>query len=252
MPHQALCLPDGYGVVELSTGRYAPVHVDQEETFSRFSPLCWQYQRIPFALGPRRLEGQVSFPSHREAVLYCQQQAEEWEVLYECDKQAAACEVYPERNVWYQEAIQELRAAHATPWSHPYPIYAHTWDTCSLTIRLTIAGVSQRLESHASTLDETYAHLSMQVFAALGPPPQPEDDLQRHASYQEAIEEIAQQPVTCFLAQGEAIAYVTLPDGSYHVVHEATKDEALERLCERVYAHVGLDLWKPASLALAS
>jgi hypothetical protein len=54
----------------------------------------------------------VSFGTWAMAYGYCQRYHEEFSVLYHWEKVSTETEVYPERSVWYREALREVGAGH--------------------------------------------------------------------------------------------------------------------------------------------
>lgn len=237
-------LPEGYAVVELATGRFWPVLVDVDRALPSLTPLSWEWQRIPFARGPHHPTGVVGFATRREAVRYCQRQAEEWNVLYACDQLAASSEVYPERTVWYEEAIIQHCSFVQPRWYTPRPRLERWSDRFLASVWISSTGQGQTIQISAATKDEACVALYEQLLTQLGPAPDEQRNPERNEQYQEEIEAVAGGVVTVFIENGQAAADVRLRDGTFLHARAASMEAALQRLCEQVYAHLGLDWWQ--------
>jgi hypothetical protein len=114
MPRRQALPPEwNLEIIELR-GRFYPVRIGQAEngTF-RFYHFYWDIEAehgIPFASGLQPTCGVVSMGTWKLAFDFCQRHHEEFEILYKLGREAAKLEIYPERNVWYREALQALGA----------------------------------------------------------------------------------------------------------------------------------------------
>ncbi|GCE26405.1 hypothetical protein KDA_18890 [Dictyobacter alpinus] len=94
--------------------RFYPIHrftTDDHQELDGLLGLFWSNEDsygIPMAVGPRHTTGLVSFPTYAAAINYCHRRWEDDELLYDWKKNAARCELYPERNVWYTQELQQL------------------------------------------------------------------------------------------------------------------------------------------------
>ncbi|GCE18677.1 hypothetical protein [Dictyobacter kobayashii] len=161
MRKQREILPSDYHVtIAEIERRFYPLHISTSEDgrqIERFSPYYWSFEdsySIPYALGPRHTTGLVSFPTYADAVTFCHREREEVDVLLECRKKAARCEVYPERNAWYGQEIEHLTGNAPFHYSTLFEEHAMVTDTY---------GTIYSLE--ALTLDEAMCQLYERVCA---------------------------------------------------------------------------------------
>lgn len=117
MPRRQALPPEwNLEIIELR-GRFYPVRVEQSEEegfhLRSYPHFYWDsvYEwHIPFASGPQLTHGVVSMGTWKLAFDFCQRSHEEFEILYQLAEMAIQEEAYPERNVWYREALRELGA----------------------------------------------------------------------------------------------------------------------------------------------
>lgn len=106
-----------YSVIEFA-GRFYPCRIDLNMTGDKRQPtsvnlLYWQWQEIPFAIGPRHGPGLVSFAKRTLAEDYGLRDEQEFTVLWDCSHITSLSEEFPERNAWYLEEIARLIVQHA-------------------------------------------------------------------------------------------------------------------------------------------
>ncbi|GER87598.1 hypothetical protein KDW_17600 [Dictyobacter vulcani] len=125
-------LPRDYHMVIAEINqRFYPVHTqttDDSQELTGFFELLWSFEDsdgIPMAVGPRHTTGLVSFPTYAAAINYCHRRCEESQFLVNWKKNAARCELYPERNAWYTQELQQLTGN--TPFLCPslFEVHAH-------------------------------------------------------------------------------------------------------------------------------
>jgi len=176
MPNHAL--PPHYGVAQLASGRFYPLYVSGEEPGEpELSPsfycLRWEDQRIPFALGPLRREGVVSFAQRTQALQYCQREKEAFDLLWQWQQRACQAELYPERNAWYRDEIERLaHSGNCSLFLSRETVDCHcVGDEVYASIWVHLAKTYQAIRAKAPTIDEALVALYEQVTATFMPPP---------------------------------------------------------------------------------
>ena len=110
-------LPEDYRIVIAEIeGRYYPLFVEKREEDGTvrlgYSPnLDWRAEAqhgVPPALGPRHMEGKISFRTYRAAFDFCHRMNEGYGLPCDWNELTAQTELYPERNAWYRDEIVAL------------------------------------------------------------------------------------------------------------------------------------------------
>ncbi len=167
MPRRQALPPEwNLEIIELR-GRFYPVRVEQNEEgfcLRDFPHFYWDtvYKwHTPFACGPQPTSGVVSMGTWKLAFDFCQRIYEEYEVLYRLAEMAIEKEVYPERNVWYREALYELgaKSIHAYPGLMDIHCAAFVgekyYNVCAWTVEDAIALLYQEVYEHVHGTDST-------------------------------------------------------------------------------------------------
>ena len=159
-------LPDGYAITQLSDGRFYPLRVSWKP-YTDIYPLSWEAQRVPFAYGPRSASGIVSFADRKLAVQYCHRQHEESPLLREMAQTLQEREVYPERNVWYQEEIQRLVQEYDpySSWKNNGIRIVRRGTRMEGVVSCFVRGTFQTIHVQGDTFDEAIAALYHEVYA---------------------------------------------------------------------------------------
>ncbi|HVB20568.1 MAG TPA: hypothetical protein VNG51_01300 [Ktedonobacteraceae bacterium] len=165
MPRPLTRLPAGLGITEVE-GRFYPGYEDNDCPLTRFS---WDVSHtIPFAVGPRRKRGSISFATRREAVWFCRRHDEDSHLLaVTCPELTSASELYPERNAWYREEITRLVST--VEQIAPDEVHVHMFFTC---LRVTVWLIHQQWDRvlqkvYATTIDEGWECLYAAVCSTL-------------------------------------------------------------------------------------
>ncbi|HVB20584.1 MAG TPA: hypothetical protein VNG51_01380 [Ktedonobacteraceae bacterium] len=167
MPRPRTRLPAGLGITE-ADGRFYPVYEDDDRPRTRFS---WDISHtIPFAVGPRRERGSISFATRREAVWFCRRHDEDSYLLaVTCPTLLAASELYPERNAWYREEITRLVST--TEHIAPDEVFIHFYSSCLYTtawlVNVHQQGYLALQKVRAATVDELWERLYTAVCSTL-------------------------------------------------------------------------------------
>ena len=199
-----------YSFFELA-GRFYPCCIDISIDINELqepravSLRYWEWQEIPFAIGPRHAPGIVSFAKRSLAKQYIIRQEQEFYVLWDCSHIAALSEEYPERNAWYREEIARLIAQHAKDY-HSYSsrdlIDVQFSRTCEANIWLWLnwhASKEQvrlnplRLTGKGVTIDEALEQLYQRCYEQWGADEALKQLTQHYAEW------IADEPDNCTL-----------------------------------------------------
>ncbi|MGB8345093.1 MAG: hypothetical protein WCD86_09425 [Ktedonobacteraceae bacterium] len=123
--------PPGYAVAILPDGCAAPLGIvpyqraDNEDAqdvqpFGVYT-LDWQFEAVPPASGRWPRAGIITFPTYRDACLWCQRRWENAHLLSLCQKQTSGVECYPERSAWYRYETERLLRETGYHWSGGNP-----------------------------------------------------------------------------------------------------------------------------------
>ncbi|GCE04233.1 hypothetical protein [Dictyobacter aurantiacus] len=112
--HREVLPPDYHMTIAEIERRFYPLSFFMSEDgrhIESLSAYSWSFEgrySIPPAVGPRHTTDVVSFPTYADAVTFCHRKQEEVDMFLAWEKKAARCEVYPERNAWYAQEIEQL------------------------------------------------------------------------------------------------------------------------------------------------
>ena len=170
-------LPEGYAIALTADGVFHPLLVSSEKAkLSQTEPieeeqhivtlvaLRREWETIPFAHGAFPRQGLVACTSWEEAAAWCQRQRENSELLNYWEALASSCELYPERNAWYNEHIHQLLSqAHLQllpPGINICPLHYSVcaWLTCKR------QGKERSVFAEADTIDAVWEVLYLLVW----------------------------------------------------------------------------------------
>jgi hypothetical protein len=174
--HQSL--PEEYAIALTPDGLFYPLLVSyaspaiaptadtakRPRSIAMLFSLRWEWEDIPPASGAYPGEGLVAYASWEEAIAWCYRRIENISLLTDWDTLATHLELFPERNVFYDEHIRALLSQAAMDMLPPgisiCPLHRSVcaWITCLH------HGKEQRVFAEAETIDAVWEALYNQVY----------------------------------------------------------------------------------------